>query len=150
MTQTSAKRISHSPEETARFGQLIGKVARPGDVISLIGDLGAGKTQLVKGIARGMGVAESEVTSPTFPLLNIYEGPLTLYHIDLYRWEGASVGLEDVLEWGGVSVVEWADHGAGLLGEPTLTVTLKDVGENRREISFVGDLPLALDALKIG
>jgi tRNA threonylcarbamoyladenosine biosynthesis protein TsaE len=150
MTQTVAKWISDSPDETIRLGQLIGKAARPGDLIGLIGDLGAGKTQLVKGVARGMGIAESEVGSPTFPLLNIHEGPLTLYHIDLYRWEGEPVGLEDVLEWGGVSVVEWADRGAGLIGEPALTVTLKDIGNNRREISFVGDLPLALDTLKMG
>ncbi len=150
MTQTAAKWISHSPDETARLGQRIGKAVRPGDVIGLIGDIGAGKTQLVKGIADGMGVAARDVVSPTFSLLNIYDGPLTLYHIDLYRWEGEAAGLEDVLEWGGVSVIEWADRGAGLIGKPALTVTLKEIGDDRREISFVGDLPLALDGLDAG
>ena len=105
--------ISHSPAETEAFGEAWGGTARPGLIIGLSGDLGAGKTQLVKGIARGLNIS-SRVRSPTFSLINIYEGGrLVLYHLDLYRLDGpeqiTAAGLEQYLNTEGVTVVEWAE-----------------------------------------
>lgn len=105
--------ISHSPAQTEALGESWGQAAQPGLIIALSGDLGAGKTQLVKGLARGLNIT-SRVHSPTFSLLNIYEGGrLVLYHLDLYRLDSVeqirAAGLEDYLKTGGVTVVEWAE-----------------------------------------
>jgi len=115
--------ISHSPAETATLGERWGRAAECGLVIGLSGDLGAGKTQLVKGIARGLGVA-AQVHSPTFTLVNEYGGGrLRLFHLDLYRLETrgqiVSAGLEEYLQPDGLAVIEWAER-------------LKD-GERKRE-----------------
>src|SRR5437870_6809587 len=106
--------ISRSPEETMALGEQWGRVATSGWVIGLTGDLGAGKTQLIKGIARGLGITAG-VHSPTFALINIYEGGrLTLFHLDLYRLETrkqiTSAGLEEYLNPDGVAVIEWAER----------------------------------------
>src|SRR5450755_1141845 len=103
--------ISHSPAETVSLGESWGRAANSGLVIALSGDLGAGKTQLVKGIARGLGIS-SRVHSPTFTLVNVYSGGrLTLFHLDLYRLETPaqllSAGVEEYLQPDGVTVVEW-------------------------------------------
>src|SRR5271170_1059130 len=103
--------ISHSPAETESLGERWGRAARRGLVIALSGDLGAGKTQLVKGIARGLGVPERP-HSPTFTLVNEYGGGrLKLFHLDLYRLETPgqilSAGVEDYLTPEGVTVIEW-------------------------------------------
>ena len=110
------KVISRSVAETESLGEAWAQEARRGWVIGLNGDLGAGKTQLVKGIARGLGVTE-RVHSPTFPLVNEYlNGRLALFHLDLYRLETPeqihSAGLEDFLQPDGVTVVEWAERWA--------------------------------------
>ncbi|HNQ88302.1 MAG TPA: tRNA (adenosine(37)-N6)-threonylcarbamoyltransferase complex ATPase subunit type 1 TsaE [Verrucomicrobiota bacterium] len=110
-----ATSISHSPEETLAIGEAWGRIAHPGWLIGLSGDLGSGKTHLVKGIARGLGIA-TRVLSPTFVLVCEYlEGRLPLYHLDLYRLETAdqivSAGLDAYLEpTRGVTVVEWFDR----------------------------------------
>ena len=115
--------ISRSPEETARLGEAWGREATSGWVIGLIGDLGAGKTQLVKGIARGLGVT-ARVHSPTFALVNEYSGGrLPLFHLDLYRLETPAqiigAGLEEYLDQpAGVAVVEWMDRWLGYAPEP--------------------------------
>ncbi|MBI3192083.1 MAG: tRNA (adenosine(37)-N6)-threonylcarbamoyltransferase complex ATPase subunit type 1 TsaE [Pedosphaera parvula] len=106
--------ISNSVEETAALGERWGREAVPGLVIGLTGDLGAGKTQLVKGIARGLGIA-GRVLSPTFALVHEYRGGrLALFHLDLYRLETRAqilgAGLEEYLNPTGVTVVEWADR----------------------------------------
>ena len=106
--------ISHSPAETQALGEAWGTVAGSGLVIGLCGDLGAGKTQLVKGLARGLGSPE-RVQSPTFALVNAYVGGrLTLFHLDLYRLETPeqimNAGLEEYLNPRGVTVIEWADR----------------------------------------
>src|SRR5512138_3118304 len=111
---------SHSPEETQALGEAWGRAAAPGLVIGLSGDLGAGKTQLVKGLARGLGIA-ARVHSPTFTLVNSYAGGrLLLYHLDLYRLENAQqilqAGLEEFLYTEGVTVVEWAERWFGATG----------------------------------
>jgi tRNA threonylcarbamoyladenosine biosynthesis protein TsaE len=114
--------ISHSPDETAALGEQWGRVAESGLVIGLCGDLGAGKTQLVKGLARGLGIA-ARVHSPTFALVNIYNGGrLTLFHLDLYRLETReqilAAGLEEYLKPEGVTVIEWAERWFGEAQSP--------------------------------
>jgi tRNA threonylcarbamoyladenosine biosynthesis protein TsaE len=106
--------ISHNPEETESLGERWGREAQTGLVIGLSGDLGAGKTQLVKGLARGLGIP-ALVHSPTFTLVNEYGGGrLRLFHLDLYRLEThgqiVSAGLEEFLQPDGVTVIEWAER----------------------------------------
>jgi tRNA threonylcarbamoyladenosine biosynthesis protein TsaE len=106
--------ISHSPSETESLGERLGRVAQRGWVIALSGDLGAGKTQFVRGLARGLGIA-ARVHSPTFTLVNEYGGGrLTLFHLDLYRLETPeqilSAGIEEYLKPAGVAVIEWAER----------------------------------------
>jgi tRNA threonylcarbamoyladenosine biosynthesis protein TsaE len=114
--------ISHSPAETAALGEQWGRAAESGLVIGLCGDLGAGKTQLVKGLACGLGIAE-RVHSPTFALVNIYNGGrLTLFHLDLYRLDTRdqilAAGLEEYLRPAGVTVIEWAERWFGEVQSP--------------------------------
>jgi len=109
--------ISHSPAETEALGAEWGRVAERGLVIGLSGEVGAGKTQLVKGLARGLGIT-ARVHSPTFTLVNEYAGGrLRLFHLDLYRLETPeqihAAGLEDYLQPDGVTVVEWAERWPG-------------------------------------
>ena len=109
-----AELISKSPAETETLGEQFGRAARRGQVIALSGDLGAGKTQFVRGLARGLGIL-GRVHSPTFTLVNEYGGGrLKLFHLDLYRLETAeqilSAGIEEYLSPDGVSVVEWAER----------------------------------------
>jgi len=106
--------ISHSPADTALIGEKWGRNAQTGLVIGLSGDLGAGKTQLVKGLAHGLGITE-RVHSPTFALLNVYSGGrLALFHLDLYRLDGPqqiiAAGLEEYLRPDGVAVIEWVER----------------------------------------
>ena len=112
-SRTMGTCISHSPAETEALGETWGRAAKAGMIIALTGDLGAGKTQLVKGLARGLGISE-RVHSPTFSLVNIYlGGRLTLYHLDLYRLETRdqiiAAGLEEYLISAEITVVEWAE-----------------------------------------
>ena len=106
--------ISHNPTETESLGEKFGRAAQRGWVIALSGELGAGKTQFVKGLARGLGIS-ARVHSPTFTLVNEYAGGrLRLFHLDLYRLESPaqilSAGLEEFLQPDGVAVVEWAER----------------------------------------
>jgi tRNA threonylcarbamoyladenosine biosynthesis protein TsaE len=111
--RTTARRLtSRSPAQTRRLGRQIGECAQPGDVICLEGPLGTGKTVFVQGVAAGLGVAQS-VTSPSFVIAHEYRGRLPLYHIDLYRLarsQAADLGLEQYLEGGGVTIVEWGER----------------------------------------
>ena len=112
-----ATNISHSPAETLALGESWGREARSGLVIGLSGELGAGKTQLVKGLARGLQIS-ARVHSPTFTLVNIYDGGrLPLFHLDLYRLETpqqiVAAGLEEYLNPAGVTVIEWAERWIG-------------------------------------
>ncbi len=132
---------SHSEEETRRLGEALGNLLERGDLILLFGDLGAGKTVLVKGLARGLGVSEEEcVVSPSFSLINEYEGRTKLYHVDLYRLEPEDVealGLWELLEEG-VMVVEWAERIPDP-PKPRAKVRLEYAGENERIISIEGE-----------
>lgn len=120
--------VTHSTDETIALGRRLGTLLREGDVLVLTGDLGAGKTQLTKGIAAGMGV-EDDVTSPTFTILMVYEGAeLPLYHFDLYRLEDPDqlddTGLFDVLGGDGPCVIEWGEQFVRQIGDERLDVFL--------------------------
>jgi tRNA threonylcarbamoyladenosine biosynthesis protein TsaE len=129
--------ISHSPEETQAVGARLGPRLRAGDVVACIGELGAGKTCFLQGLAGGLGV-ETDVTSPTFVLVNQYRGRLPVYHVDAYRTESLTelvdLGLEEMLHGDGVTVIEWADKLLPLLPPSTITVTITGLGDQPREI----------------
>ena len=132
---------THSPEETQTIGQQIGETLKTGDVVALIGDLGAGKTCLTKGIARGAGVASNEVVnSPSYTLINEYAGEMPIYHIDLYRLEHhgeiVDLGLEEYLEGTGICVIEWADRMTNLLPANHIQITMMWVDESTRIIEM--------------
>jgi tRNA threonylcarbamoyladenosine biosynthesis protein TsaE len=134
--------ISHGPAETESLGESWGRAAQHGWVVGLTGDLGAGKTQLVKGIARGLGVT-ARVHSPTFTLVNEYAGGrLRLFHLDLYRLETRgqilSAGLEEFLQPDGVAVVEWAERIAdcGLRIADLKNVKIEILSETERKIIY--------------
>jgi len=134
--------ISHSPADTEALGVTIGHAVQRGWVIALSGDLGAGKTQLVRGLARGLG-ATARVHSPTFTLVNEYGGGrLRLFHLDLYRLETAeqmaSAGIEEFLQPEGVSVVEWAERICELgMTIPDLKhVRIEIVSDHERKITY--------------
>ena len=137
--------ISHSPADTEALGERIGRAALIGLVIGLSGDLGAGKTQFVRGLARGLGVA-TRVHSPTFTLVNEYGGGrLKLFHLDLYRLETPeqirSAGIEEFLAPDGVAVIEWAERlGAGggwpVTGKNFISVKIEIVSEAERKIIY--------------
>jgi tRNA threonylcarbamoyladenosine biosynthesis protein TsaE len=133
-------------EDTIKLGEIIGKSLEPGSIIALRGGLGAGKTVLVKGIARGLGI-EDEPVSPTFVIMNAYEGRIPLYHFDLYRISGADelmgIGADEFLYGGGVSAVEWAERVEEIFPEYTIYIDIKipepdDGSENTREIKIEG------------
>ena len=130
--------VSRSPEETQALGQKLGEMSKENDVLLLAGELGAGKTCLVQGLARGLGIREHTL-SPSFVILRTYQGRLTLYHLDFYRLEEKEVldlGLEDYLSAGGITVVEWAERGKRLWPEEYLLISLGFVSENQRHIRF--------------
>src|SRR5205823_6429505 len=117
-----------TPAATGRFGRELGSRLRSGHVVSLIGDLGAGKTTMAQAIAAGMGIA-AHVTSPTFGLIHEYSGPVPLFHFDTYRLERpqdlADLGFHEYLERGGVVVIEWADRFPELLPAERLTLRME-------------------------
>ena len=134
--------ISRSPAETEALGEQLGRAAQRGLVIALSGELGAGKTQLVKGLARGLGIA-ARVHSPTFTLVNEYAGGrLKLFHLDLYRLESSAqilaAGLEEFLQPDGVAVVEWAEriYDLRFTIDDLRKVQIEIVGETERKIIY--------------
>lgn len=141
---------SGSPEETQRFGEVIGQLARAGDVFLLTGPLGAGKTCLTQGIAQGLGV-EGYVRSPTFVLMMRHEGRLTLYHLDLYRVGDAAeawdLGLDEQLFGGGVCVIEWAERAAEVFPAECLWLEFDHGPEDDRRTITVRPGPARYDAL---
>lgn len=123
---------STSPEATRARGYSLSQRLRAGDVVLLQGDLGAGKTEFVKGLAEGLGVIE-RVTSPTFALLNIYQGVLPIYHFDLYRLNRAEelfeIGFEEFVGGSGLTLVEWPDQFAAEMPEHCVTVKISNGGK---------------------
>lgn len=123
------ERRTTSPEETEREGRRLSEELRPGDVVLLVGGLGAGKTTFVRGVAEGLGVTTS-VTSPTFTLVQSYRGRLTLLHADLWRLERLSevvdLALDEGLEEGGVLLAEWGEGALELFGDDALVVLFEE------------------------
>ena len=130
---------TYGPDETISLGKKLGRLLKPGDVVALYGELGAGKTVLTKGIARGLGV-EADVHSPTFTLIHEHPGPIPLYHVDLYRLsseqEVETLGLEEYIYSDGVTVIEWANTARSLLPAERLDITLRMTGDTERELIF--------------
>jgi len=131
--------ISHSPEETQDLGARLGELAQPGDILLLVGELGAGKTCLTQGIARGLGIKEY-AASPSFVVVRELYGRLPLYHMDFYRLENleeiADLGLDDYFYGQGVSVVEGADKGLSLLPPEHMLVEISYVSDTGRRLKL--------------
>ena len=128
---------SHDPKETIDFGSRLAKIIQPKDIFCLSGDLGSGKTTLVKGLTKGLKVKSAYVNSPTFVLMNIYEGKLPVYHFDLYRVEGKellNIGYEEYFYGNGVSVIEWAERLGKQMPKEFFQIQLEHAGENERKI----------------
>lgn len=146
MDDKFAKFRSNSPQETISLGKRIGLCLQEGDVVGLAGELGTGKTWFTKGIALGLGVASAdEVTSPSFTLVNIYDGKMPIYHIDAYRLKEVSdfisAGLEEYFYMDGVAVVEWADRWPQMLPPHCLYVFITFAGGESRDIVLKGAHP---------
>jgi tRNA threonylcarbamoyladenosine biosynthesis protein TsaE len=129
-----------SVEETQALAEAIADLARPGDVLILAGDLGAGKTAFTQGFGRGLGV-EAPITSPTFTLVHVYEGRLTVHHIDVYRLdqlaEVLDLGLPEMLDEGGVVLIEWGDAILPALPPDFLEVRLTfGAGDDERQLEL--------------
>ena len=138
MNPTANREVETASEtETSVAAESLGRDLRPGDVVLLYGELGAGKTAFVRGLARGIGANPDDVSSPTFTLIQEYAGAAaTLYHVDLYRLEPAEIddlGLEDLVAGDGIVAIEWAER---WLGRPddVMEVRIEDLGDDRRRI----------------
>lgn len=135
------KRVSHSPEETELIGMEIARQLGPGSAVALKGELGAGKTVLARGIARGLGIDGRRVSSPTFTLLRIYTGGrLPLYHFDVYRLKSREefydLGIDDLDLEDGVMITEWAEYVAELLPSDCIEITIAGSADEPRHIEI--------------
>lgn len=131
--------LTHSESETIQFGHELAKGLSTGDVVAFHGDLGSGKTTLIKGIIAALsGSKEREIQSPTFTYMNLYEGPVQIFHFDLYRLQKEATFLEmgflDFLENQGISLIEWPSRIPSLLPKEALHITLSSEGATKRRI----------------
>lgn len=134
--------ITHSPEETFRIGAQIASTLQDNSVVCFFGDLGAGKTTLIKGLASSAAeIDPREVHSPTFTYLNIYEGKRTVYHFDLYRLDGPEdfigMAFDEYLCAGGICCMEWSERIETILPEGHVKIMIEHLGENQRRISII-------------
>lgn len=132
--------ISRSAQETRNIGERLSMQLNPGDVVLLEGDLGTGKSELARGIARGLGI-QGAVPSPSFTILNAYdEGRCPLYHFDWYRIEDANeiyeMGMEEQLGGDGIALIEWSERAKECLPEKLLKIEISTIDENTREMRF--------------
>jgi tRNA threonylcarbamoyladenosine biosynthesis protein TsaE len=132
--------VSDSPERTRQIAAGIGRLAPAGLVVTLSGDLGSGKTCFVQGLARGLGVAQGTyVTSPSYTLVNTYQGRLLLHHVDLYRLsggEGSDIGLEELMEAPAVTAVEWSERLPEAIPPERLCVDIRFLDEDTRRLEL--------------
>lgn len=129
---------TRSPDETRALGAALARALRPGDVVALVGDLGAGKTTLVQGVARELGV-RGRVASPTFLIVHEYRNRLVVYHVDLYRLgpeDAEHVGIPELFDEGGVVLVECADRAPHLLPPDSLWIRIEIVDDTTRAITL--------------
>ena len=128
---------TNSQAETVKLGEVLGKTLKSGSIVALIGDLGAGKTYLTKGIVKGLGL-KAAVRSPTFVIMNIYPGKMPVFHYDCYRLKDESemekLGYEEYFYGSGVTVIEWADRIPGIIPKTAVKVDFKIGKDNKREI----------------
>ena len=132
--------ISNSVIQTIEIGRKLGALLAPGDVVCLDGDLGAGKTHFVKGIASHFGIDENLVNSPTFVIIQEYSGSLPVYHFDAYRikneQEAMDLGIEEYFGGEGVCVVEWSQHFGNLIPQDAIKVQINATGNTERLIKI--------------
>ncbi|MHB9060942.1 MAG: tRNA (adenosine(37)-N6)-threonylcarbamoyltransferase complex ATPase subunit type 1 TsaE [Desulfobacteria bacterium] len=138
--------LSRSPDDTLAIARALGAALRPGDVVALTGDLGAGKTLFCKGVGEVLGIPPDRIVSPTFTIVTEHAGPVPLTHIDVYRLAGAreadEIGMRELLSGDGVCLVEWAEKIGELLPTDCIQVTFTISGGDRREIAVASpDLP---------
>jgi len=136
------KIIAESVEETIIIGEKLGALVNSGDILCLVGDLGTGKTHFVKGLAKGLKI-EDYITSPTFTIVNEYQGRLKLYHFDVYRVDDPdeiyAIGFDEYIFSSAVSIIEWANFIEELIPEESITINITKVptkGDNYREIDI--------------
>ena len=131
------KKICPAAEDTKLLGEKIGKLVHENMIITLSGDLGAGKTTFTQGIAKGLGVKRT-LSSPTFTILKVYKGRIPLYHIDAYRLEGTyqDLGFDELMEDEGLTVIEWPDFIKSLIQDEYLEIRIHIAGE-KREFTFI-------------
>ena len=133
--------VTDSESATGHVGEMLARSLKPGDVVLLYGDLGAGKTAFVRGMARGLGANPEDVSSPTFTIVQEYAAPsVTLYHVDLYRLEPAEIedlGLDDLVYGDGIVAIEWADRWPGRPAD-VKEVRFEAVGEFQRRVTIAG------------
>jgi tRNA threonylcarbamoyladenosine biosynthesis protein TsaE len=137
--------LTASEEETSAAGERLSASLQAGAVLLLYGDLGAGKTAFVRGLARGLGAPDEEVTSPTFTIVQEYPGRITLYHVDLYRLEEREVddlGLEELVLGDGIVAIEWAERWRER-PDDAVEVRIEDDGEDARRIRISGVPPVS-------
>ena len=134
------KLVSESPDQTLEIAKEFSNRVKEGDIICLRGDLGAGKTQFVRGFVEGFGFSGNEVSSPTFTVINEYCGDLCIYHFDCYRLEHFSeaveIGAEEYMYGDGITIIEWPDKISELLPNDSVNITIQVISENKREIIF--------------
>ena len=145
--------VTGSDQETVRLGRTLGGLLSDGDVVALVGELGSGKTWFTKGLALGLGVSpETVITSPSFTLVNEYQGRSTFYHMDFYRVESLSellsAGLEEYLYREGVVVMEWADRWPEILPQKRVLVEFVIIDDQRRNITFSGHHSRAVNIIE--
>jgi tRNA threonylcarbamoyladenosine biosynthesis protein TsaE len=136
--RNSVDLVSQSSLHTERIGERLARLAKPGDVLALSGELGAGKTVLAKGVAAGLGLDPADIASPTFIILREhYGGRMPLFHLDLYRLEGQDLGTtgwEETLEGGGITVIEWPDRAGDTLPADRLDIALEHIADTKRRV----------------
>ena len=138
---------STSPGETRALGEALGRVLQDGDFVGLVGDLGAGKTELARGIARGVGLRDEDVTSPSFSIVHQHHGRILLTHADLYRLTGSAdldgTGFHELRDGPGATLVEWVDRVPGAAPPDAMQIVLVEPAENARELVVTTSGPLS-------
>jgi tRNA threonylcarbamoyladenosine biosynthesis protein TsaE len=139
--------LSSSTEETRALGEALGRVLQEGDFVGLVGELGVGKTELARGIARGVGLRDEDVTSPSFAIVHQHQGRIPLIHADLYRLTGSAeldgTGFHELRDGPGATLVEWADRVPGAAPQDALHIVFEEPSESTRSLVVTASGPRA-------